>query len=155
VVVKAKYDPENLFRLNPDITPRTTATGGGQRSHWSRFMPARPWVMARRTNVRSQRRQFLAGVIHGLRVVWPIISALLTIIMGLGIIVGRFEGWTLQESIYFSFVTGLTIGYGELVPKLLITRTLAILIGATGFLLTALIAAVAVKALERDDQDTG
>ena len=57
------------------------------------------------------------------------------------------EGWTVPESIYFSFVTGLTIGYGDLAPKTLMTRTLAILIGACGILLTALIAAVAVKAL--------
>ena len=102
-----------------------------------------------RADIRKQRRQFLTGMLAGLRVVWPIISALLLIIAGLGICIGMLEGWSLQESVYFSFVTGLTIGYGEFVPKLLITRVLAILIGATGFLLTALIAAVAVKALER------
>ena len=53
----------------------------------------------------------------------------------------------MHESIYFSFVTGLTIGYGDLAPKTLLTRTLAVVIGACGILLTALIAAVAVKAL--------
>jgi len=51
------------------------------------------------------------------------------------------------SSIYFSFVTGLTIGYGDLAPKTLLTRTLSVLIGVNGILLTALIAAVAVKAL--------
>jgi hypothetical protein len=52
-----------------------------------------------------------------------------------------------QDSVYFSFVTGLTIGYGDLVPKTLLARALATLIGATGILVTALMAAVAVKAL--------
>lgn len=59
--------------------------------------------------------------------------------------VGVLEGWSLQESI--SFVTGLTIGYGDLAPKTLLTRAISILIGVNGILLTALVAAVAVKAL--------
>jgi hypothetical protein len=46
-----------------------------------------------------------------------------------------------------SFVTGLTIGYGDLAPQTMLTRTLAVLIGVCGGLLTALFAAVAVKAL--------
>jgi hypothetical protein len=48
---------------------------------------------------------------------------------------------------YFAFVSGLTIGYGDLAPKSLLTRTLAVLIGICGVLVTALVAAVAVKAL--------
>jgi len=78
--------------------------------------------------------------------VWPILSGLLVLIVGFGLAVGLLEGWSVQESIYFSFVSGLTIGYGDLAPKMLLTRTLAILIGVCGVLLTALVAAVAVKA---------
>jgi hypothetical protein len=96
---------------------------------------------------RTMRRSFLQGLFIGLRVVWPVLSALLVLIVGLGIIVGLREGWSVQESIYFSFVTGLTIGYGDLAPKALLTRVLAILIGVCGAILTALVTAVAVKAL--------
>src|SRR5262245_52708128 len=96
---------------------------------------------------RALRRSFRVGLVRGLQVVWPILSALLGLIVALGVTVGMLEGWSLQESIYFSFVTGLTIGYGDLAPKTLLTRTLAILIGACGILLTGLVAAVAVKAL--------
>ena len=53
----------------------------------------------------------------------------------------------LQESVYFSFVTGLTIGYGDFAPKTLLGRVLAISIGVCGILVTALVAAVAVQAL--------
>jgi hypothetical protein len=67
--------------------------------------------------------------------------------IALGIMVGLREGWSIQESIYFAFVSGLTIGYGDLAPKTLLARTLAILIGLCGVLFTALLAAVAVKAL--------
>jgi hypothetical protein len=96
---------------------------------------------------RDLRRNFLAGLVTGLRVVWPILSALLGLIVVLGLVIGAMEGWSVHESIYFAFVSGLTIGYGDLAPKSLVTRVLAILIGICGVLLTALVAAVAVKAL--------
>lgn len=93
------------------------------------------------------RRGFTAGMLAGLRVVWPILSGLLVLIVVLGVAAGLIEGWRIQDSLYFSFVTGLTIGYGDLVPKTLISRALAVLIGLCGVLVTALVAAVAVKAL--------
>jgi hypothetical protein len=96
---------------------------------------------------RALRRRFLSKLFIGLRVVWPILSGLLALIVALGLVVGLREGWSVQESIYFAFVSGLTIGYGDLAPKMLLTRALAILIGVCGVLFTALIAAVAVKAL--------
>jgi hypothetical protein len=102
-----------------------------------------------RSAVRARRRRFFSGLLHGLHVVWPIISGLILVIVGLGMIIGIVEGWSVRDSVYFSFITGLTIGYGDLVPKLLLTRILAVMIGGTGILLTALIAAVAVKAFDQ------
>ena len=99
------------------------------------------------TDQRVFRRRFVAGLIKGLRVVWPILSGLLVLIVALGVTAGLVEGWSLQESIYFSFVSGLTIGYGDFAPKTLLGRTLAIGIGICGILVTALVAAVAVRAL--------
>jgi hypothetical protein len=96
---------------------------------------------------RLMRRSFLVGLLTGLRVVWPVLSILVVLIIALGLAVGYLEGWSVQESIYFAFVSGLTIGYGDLAPKTLITRVLAVAIGICGVLLTALVAAVAVKAL--------
>lgn len=96
---------------------------------------------------RILRQHFLGGLLTGLRVVWPVLSGLILLIAGLGFVVGLLEGWTIQESQYFGFVTGLTIGYGDFAPKSLLGRVLAIGIGACGVLLTALLAAVAVKAL--------
>jgi Ion channel len=96
---------------------------------------------------RTLRREFAAGLLTGLRVVWPIMSVLLVLIVALGLIIGLLEGWSVQESVYFAFVSGLTIGYGDLAPTSLLTRALSIAIGVCGVLLTALLAAVAVKAL--------
>lgn len=98
-------------------------------------------------NARALRRKFLSGLFLGLRVVWPILSGLLAAIVLLGLIIGLIEGWSVPDSIYFAFVSGLTIGYGDLAPKTLVTRALAITIGVCGILLTGLVAAIAVKAL--------
>ena len=52
---------------------------------------------------RALRRNFVTGLFVGLRVTWPILSALLLLIVGLGLVVGIIEGWSVQESIYFAF----------------------------------------------------
>ena len=95
----------------------------------------------------AMRQRFAAGLRQGLHVVWPILSGLFSLIVALGLAVGFIEGWSLQESVYFSFITGLTIGYGDFAPKTLSGRVLSVGIGMCGILVTALVAAVAVKAL--------
>jgi len=95
----------------------------------------------------------VAGFFAGLRVVWPILSGLIGVMIALGLVVGLRERWSIQESIYFAFVSGLTIGYGDLAPKTLLARSLAILIGVCGVLFTALLAALAVKALAAASDD--
>ena len=67
----------------------------------------------------------------------------------LGMLVGYLEGWRVGDGTYFAFVTGLTIGYGDLVPVRLITRVMAVVIGFSGILMTGLIAAVGVRALQQ------
>ena len=102
---------------------------------------------------RALRRKFVAGLLAGLRVVWPILSGLLVLIVMFGVVAGLVEGWSVQESIYFSFVSGLTIGYGDFAPKTFLGRALAISIGVCGILMTALVAAIAVSALTDAQED--
>ena len=96
----------------------------------------------------EQRKLFFAELWNGLKVVWPIVSVLLGLMVALGIVIGLREGWSLLDSVYFAFVSGLTIGYGDLVPKQPLSRILAIGIGLTGVLMVGLIVAIAVGALE-------
>ena len=72
---------------------------------------------------------------------------------GCGVIIGRIEGWHIGESLYFTFVTGLTIGYGDLTPKHVAARLLALVIGFAGIVLTGLVAAISVQALKATDRD--
>ncbi len=96
---------------------------------------------------RTMRRRFFAALVAELGIVWPILSGLLLLMAALGLLVGFIEEWSIGESMYFAFVSGLTIGYGDLAPDAPLARVLAICIGFCGILLTALVAAVAVKAL--------
>jgi hypothetical protein len=94
------------------------------------------------------RRRFRIGLADGLRIIWPVLSLLLAVMAGLGVLIAILEGWPLTNGIYSAFVSGLTIGYGDLVPKSPLARMLAIAIGFNGILLGGLVAAVGVQALQ-------
>jgi hypothetical protein len=72
----------------------------------------------------------------------------------IGLLIGHIEGWKIRDALYFTFVTGLTIGYGDLTPRHIVSRCLAIAIGFSGIVLTGLVAAVSVRALEATARDS-
>jgi len=94
------------------------------------------------------RRFFFRELWRLLGVVWPILSGVLLAMVGPGLLIGYLEGWGVGDSLYFTFVTGLTIGYGDLTPHRALSRVLAVVIGFAGIVLTGLIAAVIVRALQ-------
>jgi Ion channel len=96
----------------------------------------------------EMRRHFFRELLNGLKVVWPILSGLLGAMLATGFVVCRLEGWPVGDGIYFAFVSGLTIGYGDLVPKHTFSRVLAIGIGFAGILLIGLVTAIGVRALD-------
>lgn len=101
------------------------------------------------------RRLFYVGLWSGLRVAWPVLSGMLASITLLGVAIAWLEDWLWTEGIYFAFVSGLTIGYGDLVPERAISRILAVSIGLIGVLLVALLAAIAVRAMNAvESQDS-
>ena len=93
------------------------------------------------------RRRFIRDLWRGLGIIWPVVSALLAFMALLGLAVAGLEGWPLADGLYFAFVTGLTVGYGDLVPKSGGARALAMSIGLCGIVLTGFVVAVAVEAL--------
>ena len=96
---------------------------------------------------KTLQRRFFVALGHAIHVTWPVLSAILAIQLALGLLTGFVEGWSLGDAVYFTFITGLTIGYGDLVPKQTLARALAIGIGFFGLFITALIAAIAVYAM--------
>ena len=67
--------------------------------------------------------------------------------MLMGIVIGIREGWTIGNSLYFAFITGFTIGYGDITPHYPLTKILAVVIGLVGFLFTGILVAITVEAL--------
>jgi divalent metal cation (Fe/Co/Zn/Cd) transporter len=64
-----------------------------------------------------------------------------------GFIIGQLEGeLTAGEALYFAWVTGTTVGYGDLVPTQDSTRFLAIIVAILGIVLTGTIVTIAIEA---------
>jgi Ion channel len=74
--------------------------------------------------------------------VWPVLLAIVGWQLALGFLITLIEHWSVGDGVYFTFVTGLTIGYGDMVPHQPLSRFLAIVVGFFGTVLTGLVAAV-------------
>ena len=73
---------------------------------------------------KTVRQRFFVALGHAIRLAWPVLSIILAIQIALGLLIGFVEGWSVGDAIYFTFVTGLTIGYGDIVPVHPIARSL-------------------------------
>jgi voltage-gated potassium channel len=104
---------------------------------------------------KAVRRRFFAALRRAIHVTWPVLSSFMAIQLALGLLTGFVEGWSFGDAVYFTFITGLTIGYGDLVPRQPLTRALAIGIGFFGLFVTAVIAAIAVHAMRSALTDGG
>ena len=87
---------------------------------------------------------FLKEFVFGLWVTFPLLLSLALAVMLLGQIVGRKEGWSPFDSLYWSFITATTVGYGDLRPQKRVSRMLSIVIALLGFMLTGILVAVAI-----------
>ena len=83
---------------------------------------------------KTVRRRFIEALGHAIHVTWPVLSAIIAIQLALGLLTGFVEGWSVGDAVYFTFITGFTIGYGDLVPRQTLARALAIGIGFSGLL---------------------
>ena len=108
-----------------------------------------------RLEPKTVRRRFIEALGRAIHVTWPVLSATIAIQLALGLLTGFVEGWSVGDAVYFTFITGLTIGYGDLVPRQTLTRVLAIGIGFFGLFETGLIAAIAVHAMRSALTDGG
>jgi hypothetical protein len=77
----------------------------------------------------------------------PVLVLLVLLMVGLAILIGRGEGWSLSDSIYFGFVTGTTVGYGDFRPGRPAGKALAIVIAYLGLIQIGIIVALAVQAV--------
>jgi len=79
--------------------------------------------------------------------------ALFALIIGIAVVIRHLEKLSFGESLYFSFITGLTIGYGDIVVKTPFARLFAVLLGLIGIIFTGIMVAAAIRALEKSLED--
>lgn len=93
---------------------------------------------------------------HFWYIVWEfksVFGTLTLLIVGGAGLIAHTEQLPFGEALYFAFVTGLTIGYGDIVATTALGRFISILLGVTGILFTGLVVAVAVKAVKQAWED--
>ncbi len=88
---------------------------------------------------------FLKEFATGLWLTFPLLATLLAVIIVLGQIIGKREGWSRVDSLYWSFVTATTVGYGDFRPAKTASKITAILIACLGLLLSGIVIAIAVR----------
>lgn len=93
------------------------------------------------------RLRFATEFARGLGIVWPVLSGIVFIMIALGFCAGKVENWPTGDGLYFALITGFTVGYGDFVPHHPATRVCAVCLAFLGIVMTAIIAAAAVKAL--------
>ena len=79
--------------------------------------------------------------------------SLFALIVGISTLITYIEMKRLGEALYLSFVTGLTIGYGDIVAKAPVGRLLAVLLGLIGIIFTGIMVAAAIRAVEKSLND--
>ena len=92
--------------------------------------------------------EFLRLFLRGLYFTSPLLLVLLLTIVFVGQIVGRHEAWSKFDALYWSFITAITVGYGDFRPCKRVSKGLAILTALVGIIFTGIIVAVALHAAQ-------
>ena len=90
--------------------------------------------------------QFIEYFYYGIWLAAPLLIFLVLLIIVLGQVVGQRESWDRFDSLYWSFITATTVGYGDIRPLRKLSKTLSILIALTGMIFTGIIVALAINA---------
>ena len=96
--------------------------------------------------------RFFHDVFYFFRIMWLLRSFI--ILMFFWILLGAVgiaytEKISFGDALYFSFITGLTIGYGDITVKTAAGRVIAVLIGFIGIFFSGLIIAGAIEVIRK------
>ena len=95
---------------------------------------------------------FIRFIAEFWKIIWrirSIIAFLLLIIISGAYFIALTEQLPFSQALYFSSITGLTIGYGDIVATTAVGQITSIALGITGILFTGMVVAAAVHALQR------
>ena len=83
---------------------------------------------------------------YGVYLTAPLLIAFIAAIIFIGQVVGKKESWTRFDSLYWSFITATTVGYGDIRPMQKLSKSLSIVIAFIGLIMTGIIVALALNA---------
>jgi len=92
---------------------------------------------------------FVSTLFYGLYLIAPVILFLTALIIVLGQLVGWIESWGYFNAFYWSLVTAMTVGYGDIVPKKHSAKLLSLAIAFIGLILTGITVAIALEAAKQ------
>ncbi len=75
--------------------------------------------------------------------------SLMTLVVISAAVISLIEDLPFGEALYFSFITGLTVGYGGIVAKTPFARLIAVLLGLIGMITSGILVAVSIRAVEK------
>ena len=92
-------------------------------------------------------RDFVRNVVTATLLVREVLICLVILIFLNGVLFSLVEGKDLGSSIYFAFITALTIGYGDITPVTTLGRIVAVFTGLCGTIFVGLVVAINTRAL--------
>ena len=78
----------------------------------------------------------------------PLLGFLALMIVAVGLVIGRIEGWTDRDALYHAFINATTVGYGDFRPTKKGSKVLAILLALVGLVFTGMVVAIALHAAD-------
>jgi hypothetical protein len=98
---------------------------------------------------------FLRAFFILLRVLFPIWGSIAVLITLAGFALAKLEGLSMRDGLYFAWVTGTTVGYGDISPTTGPAQVLAISVAILGIVLTGITVSVALEAAKVAIQRNG
>ncbi|MCP4622199.1 MAG: two pore domain potassium channel family protein [bacterium] len=78
---------------------------------------------------------------------------MIALIAGIGAVIAHIEKMPFGDALYFFFITGLTIEYGDIVVNTPVGRILAVLRGLIGIVITGIMIAAAIRSVAESMND--
>ena len=92
--------------------------------------------------------EYLAAHLELLYELSGVILILFGVIAVSGALISRFDRLSLEDAIYFAFITAFTVGFGDVAPRSRGARVVTVFLAFFGLIVVGIAVAVAVHALD-------
>ena len=154
VLVLQQLNADSASAVTPDIQSNKDAQPGPRDENALVGVQGMPIGLAGPASLIYVPMSFLGSFTVGLLQMSPILIFLTLSIIMMGQIVGKREGWSRADALYFSFVTATTVGYGDLRPQKTSSKALSVGISLVGLVFTSIVAAIGLNSAQHAFEST-